>query len=262
MGKKLLWNLQQCINYALVNNIQINTYRLSRKIAEQEYLLAKAGRQPNLSALATEVVTRGRGFSANNTTVPSIIDSTGNTISNIITRADGRFQTSGQYRITSSLIIYNGNYINYNIKQKQVQLQSANFDIATQENDITLQVTQNYLTVLLDKEIIVYNKDLLVASQGQVEQAQKRYNTGTIPRRDLVQLQAQLATDRFNLISSQNIERQDLLTLKQLLLLPTSALFDIIQPDTITTVSYIAELHETEQIAMQNRPEIDRKSVV
>ncbi len=44
------WDLQTCLDYAKKNNIQINTLRLTEKESEQEYLLSKAARLPNLNA--------------------------------------------------------------------------------------------------------------------------------------------------------------------------------------------------------------------
>src|SRR3569833_29185 len=54
VGKSVRWNLEQCIDYAKKNNIQINTLRLSQQTSQQEYLLAKAARLPSLSGSATQ----------------------------------------------------------------------------------------------------------------------------------------------------------------------------------------------------------------
>src|ERR1700761_4689618 len=54
MGKTIKWDLVLCIEYAKKNNIQINSFRLSQLTSQQEYLLAKAARLPNLSGSATQ----------------------------------------------------------------------------------------------------------------------------------------------------------------------------------------------------------------
>ncbi|MFA6082951.1 TolC family protein [Mucilaginibacter sp.] len=237
LNQPLKWNLEQCITYAKKNNIQINSLRLSQQLSRQEYLLAKAARLPDLSASASQNFAHG-----NNT------GGTGAGRSN--------FSSSGNYGLNSSAVLYNGGSINNNIQQKNLSIQSANLSIIEQENDITLQITQAYLTVLLDKENIIYNTDLVNTSKAQVALQQKRYTVGTIARQGLIQLQAQLATDQYTLVLSQNAQRGDLLTLKQLLLLPTSATFDIVKPDTIITPTSITPLQETEQAAFTTRPEI------
>lgn len=235
IGVPLKWDIQKCIGYAKRNNIQINTLRLSQKISEQEFLLAQASRLPDLSASASQNF--GHSGSGGST---------------------GRsgFNASGNYGLSSSVTLYNGNFINNNIAQKNLLQQSANLSIIQQENDVTLQITQAYLTILLDKETIIYNTDVVTTSQAQLKQFQQKYDVGAIARKDLVQLQAQVATDKFNLVTAKNNERQDLLTLKQLLLLPTDATFDIIKPDTIAPINTNTPLHDAEQIALKNRPEI------
>lgn len=234
IGTSLKWDIQKCIEYAKQHNIQINSLRLSQKISEQESLLSQASRLPNLSGSASQSFTH-----ANN-------GGTG--------RSD--FGASGSYGLNSTVTLYNGNYINNDIKQKNLLVQSANLNIVQQENDVTLQITQAYLAILLDKESIVYNTDVVTTSQAQLNQFQQKYNVGTIARKDLVQLQAQVATDKYNLITVQNAERQDILTLKQLLLLPTETDFDIVKPDTIAPVATVSSLREAQQVAMQTRPEV------
>jgi len=240
IGIPLKWDIQKCIEYAKQHNIQINSLRLSQKISEQESLLSQAARLPDLSASASQNFTH---VNSNN---------------NGSTNGSGRsgFGASGSYGVNSSVTLYNGNYINNDIKQKNLLLQSANLNVIQQENDITLQVTQAYLTILLDKENIIYNNDVITTSQAQLKQYQQKYDAGAISRKDLVQLQAQVATDKYNLVTAQNAERQDILTLKQLLLLPTEASFDIIKPDTIAPPATLSPLREAQQTAMQTRPEI------
>ncbi|WP_295649489.1 TolC family protein [uncultured Mucilaginibacter sp.] len=230
IGATIQWDLQKCIEYARKNNIQINTLQLSQQVSQQEFLLAKAARLPNLSGTASQ------NFGHNG--------------------ASG-FSANGNYGLNSSVTLYNGNYINNNILQKNLEVQSANLSVIQQENDITLQITQAYLAVLLDKESIIYNTDLLNTTKAQVKLEQQRYDVGAVARKDLIQLQAQQATDQFTLISSQNLERTDLITLKQLLLLPTDIHFDVVKPDSIAApANVVSPFRDAEQTALQNRPEV------
>jgi outer membrane protein len=238
VGTTIQWDLAKCIDYAKKNNIQINTLRLSQQISQQEYLLARASRLPDLSGSASQTFEHGNNFNGNN-------------------NGGSGFSASGAYGLSSSVTLYNGNYINNTILQKNLAVQSGNLSIIQQENDIILQITQAYLAVLLDKETIVYNTDLLSTTQAQVKLEQQRYDVGSVARKDLIQLQAQQASDQYTLVTSKNTERGDLLTLKQLLVLPTDVTFDIVKPDTILSVdSTIASFKEAEQTALKNRPEV------
>src|SRR3978361_1252782 len=219
MGKTIQWNLVQCIEYARKNNIQINSLRLAQLTSQQEYLLAKAARLPNLSGSASQNFEHSRGSSAR-------VDANGN----VINAGSSGFTASGAYGLNSSVTLYNGNYINNTILQKNLAMQAANLSIIQQENDITLQVTQAYLTILLDKENIIFDTDQVNTAQAQVKLEQQRYDVGSVARSALIQLQAQQATDQFTLVNAKNAQRGDILTLKNLLVLPSDAYLDTVGP--------------------------------
>ena len=245
MGKTIKWNLEQCITYAKKNNIQINTLRLSQQTSQQEYLLARAARLPSLSGSATQNFEHSKSTNAR-------VDANGN----VIGGGGSGFNAFGSYGLNSSVTLYNGNYINNTILQKNIAVQSANLSIIQQENDITLQVTQAYLTILLDKENIIFDTDQVSTAQAQVKLEQQRYDVGSVARSALIQLQAQQATDQYTLVNAKNAERGDILTLKELLVLPNGVDFDIARPDTITPIDSVTAFHQTEQIALNTRPEV------
>jgi len=232
------WDLASTIEYARQNNIQVNIIRLDERLSEQDLLLAKAARYPNLSGTATQ------SFTHSGNTNPVV----------------GGFQTqsnlAGNYSLNSAWTVYQGGYLNYDIKSKGLQLQAANLNVAVTQNDITLQITQAYLNILLAKENIVYSEELFKSSQAQFEQGKIRFDAGSISKKDLLQLQAQTASDEYNLVSAQNQYRQNVLTLKQILQLPTTTDFQPVVPDTLMAQQAIPSLLEAQRIAMQNRPEI------
>jgi outer membrane protein len=250
IGKTIRWDLVKCIDYAKKNNIQINGLRISQQISQQEYLLSKASRLPSLSGTLSQNFEHLNNGGRNNGFTQ--VDSNGTVLNN----RGSSFIASGSYGLNSQVTLYNGGYINNDIAQKNLAVQGANLSIIQQENDITLQVTQIYLTILLDKENIIYDTDLVNTTNEQVNVEQKRYNAGSVARAALIQLQAQLANDKYTLVNAKNTERGDLLTLKQLLLLPSDVNFDIIKPDTITPTDTVTAFHTVEQIALQNRPEV------
>ena len=101
IGKTINWDLVKCIDYAKKNNIQINSLRLSALTSQQQYLLAKASRLPNLSGSASQ------NFEHANT-------NGGNSNNNSFTSGGtgSGFTASGAYSLNSSVTLYNGNLIN------------------------------------------------------------------------------------------------------------------------------------------------------
>lgn len=232
------WDLQTCIDYAKKNNITLNSLRLTVKTAEQNYLLSKAARQPTLAGSVTALYTHSK--SAN----PVI----------------GGFSTESSfqndYSLTSGITIYNGGAVNDNIMVANLQIQSANQNVVVNELDITLQIVQDYLNILLAKENVVYVEDLVKSTSAQVDQGKKEYEVGTIARNAYIELEAQLAADKYTLVTAQNAVRQNKLTLKQLLQLPLRDTFDVITPDTVIASQAVPSLDSVEAYALQNRPEI------
>ncbi len=232
------WDLQTCLDYASKNNYQLNSLRLSKQTSEESLLLSKAAVLPGISGTATEYYTHSKNAN------PVV----------------GGFQTessfSSNYSVSSTWTLFNGGYLKEDIKQKNLEVNSASLSIVQQQDDITLQVTQAYLNILLSKENIVYEQDLLNTSQSQLKQGQQQFDAGSIAKKDLVTLQAQLATDKYNLVSAQNAQRQNILTLKQLLLLPSEFAFDIAVPDTLIATALIANLEDVQKVALDTRPEV------
>lgn len=232
-----IWSLQDCLNYAMQNNIQLNSLRLSRMSSEQDLLLSKAARLPNLTGSAS--------LNLNGSKNPNA--SGGNPY---------ELALSGNYSVNSGVTIYQGGLLNYNIQQKGLLTKVADLNIAQQINDMTIQITQAYLNILLARENIVYVKDLVTTSTAQVKQAQQQYDVGSIALKDLASLQSQLAADHYNLVTAENQHRLNKLTLKQLLQLPSPYDFDIYSPDTLVSSQLVVPLQEAQDTALATRPEI------
>ncbi|MES2703881.1 MAG: TolC family protein [Bacteroidota bacterium] len=232
-----LWRLQDCIQHAIDNNIQVTTLLLIRDISGEQQLQAKAAIRPDLYGSASPDVRHiGR-------------NSSGSTIS-----------IGGSLGVNSTLNLYKGGYLRNDIELKGLLVESANLSLLERINDITVQVTQAFLAVLMDKENIVYTQDLLNTTNAQLQRAKQIFAVGSLSRKELVQAEAQLAQDRYNLATSINTERRDRITLKQLLQISDTS-FDIQRPDTIVNTGIIPPLAEVRSTALANRPEVKNADV-
>jgi len=232
------WDLQACLDYAKKNNITLNSLRLNVRTAEQNYLLAKAARQPNLTGAVPITYTHSKNAN------PVV----------------GGFQTessfANNFTLASGVTIYNGGAITDNIRAMNLALEASNQTVVENELDIILEIVQDYLNILLAKENVVYVEDLLKSTAAQVDQGKQEYEVGTIAKNAYIQLQAQLATDKYTLVTAQNAVRQNKLMLKQLLQLPFQDSFDIVKPDTVISSEAVSSLDSVEAYALRNRPEI------
>jgi len=232
------WSIQDCFRYAAEHNIQVSTLRLTEQSSFQDLYLAKGARIPGLSASA--------GTSFNNA------NNTANANGGLVNQLTG----NSTYTINSSVVLWNDNYINNNIRQKELLARSTGLSVQQSLNTITLSITGAYLDILLAKENLRYITELVGNSEAKVQQGQMLYDAGSIARKDLLQMQAQLATDKFLLVQVQNAIRQNLLSLKQLLQLPADTLFNISTPDSVIVAMALIPLPDVQLAARRDFPEI------
>lgn len=231
------WTIQECFQYAKEHNIQVSTLLLNEQSALQDLTAAKGVKIPSLSGSVSNSFNNANNSNGSGSLV-------------------NQLTTSGSYSVSSGIVLWNDNYINNNIKQSGLLAQSAGLSVQQSLNNITLSITQAYLNILLSKENEKYVLDLVSTTDSSVRQGQLLYDKGSIAKVNLLQLQAQLASDKYLLVQTQNAIRQNILTLKQILQIPTDSSFDIIIPASIETSPTIPLLHDVEQTALQNFPEI------
>jgi outer membrane protein len=234
----LNWSIAQCFQYATANNIQITTSRLNALIAEQNTILAQGQRIPTVLASAINTFTN-----ANN-------DITGNGA------LTNQLSSNGVYSVNASIILWNDGFNNNTIQQRHLQAQVANLAVQQLQNSLTLLITQAFLNILLAKENLIYINDVAQTSAARVQQGQLLYNGGSIAKNNLLQLQAQLASDKYLVIQTQNAILQNTLLLKQILQLPSESAFDILTPDTIMVTNALPLLTEVQALAQQAFPDI------
>jgi outer membrane protein len=237
------WSLQDCFDYAAKNNLQLQTLSLDVAINNQNLLQSKAAVYPNLSASSTQYLTNSKNAN------PVV----------------GGFQTqanfASNYSLNSSMILYQGGYLKNNIQSQQLYVRAANLNVEQEKNDITIQITQAYLNILLEKENILALQNIVQTSQAQYENGKILFDAGSIAKKDLVQLEATLATDQYNVVLAENQLKQNTLTLKQILQLPSSYNLMVQDAGNVTIPSGATDLQTVEDSALNNRPEVKNSEV-
>jgi outer membrane protein len=237
------WTLENSIAYARQNNIAVNTQRLNTKLAEQDLLQSQAAKLPNLNGSVSASL-------VNSSNADPVV---------------GGFQTqanfNNNYGINSSIILFQGGYLKNDVKAKELSVKAANLNVEETANDITLNITQAFLNVLLAKENIVYLQDVLATSREQLRQGQQRYDAGGLAQKDLLQFQSQVAADEYNLVNAQNTLKQNTLVLKQILLLPTAYNFEVAVPDSVLVTPAGQSLENAQAAAQSSRPEVQNDMV-
>jgi outer membrane protein len=169
------WSITDCIQYAFSHNIQINLLKLNEQSSEQNLFAAQGAKIPFLSASVSNTFNN-----ANNNVLGN-----GNLVNQLT--------SIGSYALNSSVVLWNDHAINNTIHQQGLLTKSAEFSVLEEQNTITLSITLAYLNILLAKENEKYIADLVNTTTASVRQGQMLFDAGSIAKKDLLQLQAQLA---------------------------------------------------------------------
>ncbi|AWG22918.1 hypothetical protein FFWV33_15980 [Flavobacterium faecale] len=194
-----IWTLNDCITYAIENNITIKEAALSRSSSQVDYEKSKSSRLPNLFGTA------GQNFSNGNAIDPI----TSAFVSNQI--------NSTNFGINSAMTLYQGNTINNQIKQNELLLNQSILQEEVEKNNIVLNLLETYLQALYSKESIDIAQNNLTASEKEVLRAKSRLDAGSIAINDYTEAQSQAATNKYTLITAKNTYQQYIISLKQLL---------------------------------------------
>lgn len=205
------WDLQQCIDYAIGHNIALKQRENQCKQTEIQLSTAKNSRLPDLNAGASESFSFGRGLTRDNTYSNTNTNSTG-------------------FNLSTSVPILTGNRIPNTIKATELNLQATTADLEKAREDISVQVAQQYIQIIYDMEIIgVTNRQIAIDSL-QCERLAEMMKNGKASLAELSQQQAALAQSRLNATQADNQYHLDILSLTQLLELPSPEGFSIVMP--------------------------------
>lgn len=194
-----IWSLQDCINYALENNITVKDASLNTEIAEIDYSKSKSARLPNLFGSASQ------NFSNGNSIDPITSDFVTDQIH------------STNVGLNSSVTLFQGNQLGNQIKQNAILLEQSVLLAEVEKNNIALNILESYLQTLYSKENIAIAENNLAASEKEVLRAKALLDAGTFALNDYTQAQSQAASNKFSVISAKNDYQQNIIALKQLL---------------------------------------------
>lgn len=233
------WDLRQCVEYALANNLTVKQTSLQANVAEVNEKQARWSQYPNADFSTNTGLQWGRS-----------IDPT----TNLYTSNELLYNT---YSLSAGVTVFNWHRIRNNIISADLNTDAAKMDIEKTKNDISLNVATYYLQVLLSRQQIQIASVQMNQTKEQWEVAKKRVAAGAAPELDALTLEGQYATDSANYISARATADQNLLLLKQVLNIDAGKLFDIATPpvEQIPVEPILQLQPETVyQIALQNQP--------
>ena len=192
------WSLDSCINYAILNNINVHKTMLNQKSGELDIIEAQDRYLPKLSAGASQQFSFGRGLTAENV---------------YANRNTQNFGWNAQF----SLPLFQGRSAYRNEQLARANLRALVEETDAARDDVTLNVMASYLQVLYSKEMVSVAEEQYRISEVQLNRRKEMLDAGKIAEIEVIEAQAQLASDEVSLVTAKNDETLALVDLAQLL---------------------------------------------
>ncbi|PRX52448.1 TolC family protein [Salegentibacter salegens] len=205
------WTLQECINYALENNISVKQSELDVELAELGRRDAIGNFLPNVNASATNAWNTGL---------------TQNITTGILQTQTTRNFSAG---VTASLNLFDGLRNFKQLQRAKISQLATQYALDKMKDDITLFVADSYLQVLFNKQNLEILKMQNEVTQEQLERTRELVEAGSLPQGDLLEIQATNADEKQRIIVAQNNIRISLISLAQTLLIKDYENFDIVE---------------------------------
>jgi len=234
-----VWTLEQCVNYALKNNIQIKQMKLQTQIAETNLLQSKLDFAPSANAGSNLNYNWGRNIDP---------------VTNLYVNNQSM---NNNYSLSGRLNLFNGMQKWNSLEKNKIDYQASLYQSEEMENNISLSLTGAYLNILFNHEMLIVAEKQIGVTKQQISRTSKLVEAGTLPKGDLLEIQAQEATEETNLIQAQNSLALAYLDLKQILDIPSDTAFEIDHPEI--TLSKELQIIPSEQVyanAVDIMPEI------
>ena len=207
------WTLEDCINYAVTNNIGLKRQRLQTETAEVNLLKSKMNLLPSLNFGSDASIQYGRS-----------IDPISNGVTFLQNFRNG-------YQLSSGITLFGG-FANLNtISAYKFMLKAGIENEQIVRNTLILDIMGQYYQVLYSKGLEDASKMQLDLSEKQLFRIEKMVETGKEALSRQYEIESQVSSDRLAYTIAHNTSSQAITTLKQMLQLDPGSQFDILMPD-------------------------------
>ena len=243
-----VWTLQDCIDYAMQENISLQQSRLTAESAQVDIKTAKNALFPSLS------------FSTSHSLINRPYQESSYTVSGTeILMANTNTNYSGSYGLNAQWELFNGGRNLKTIKQEELNSRIAGLDFETTANSIEESIAQVYVQILYASESVKVNENTLEVSKAQRDRGKELFEAGSISSADYAQLESQVSNDNYQLVTAITALEDYKLQLKQLLEMEGNAEMLLYIPE-LNDNDVITRLPDKESVyasALQTRPEIE-----
>ena len=226
--------LQQCVETALANNLDVFQSQLQMESAKIDKNQAKLNLLPSVNANIGQTFSQGRSIDPySNTPVTQNV-------------------SSSDYGANTGVILFNGLSLQNLIRQYSLTYEASKMDWQQAKDNLTLSVILGYLQVLSTEDQLTQSRNQAILSGSQVERLQLMNQQGAIRPSDLSDLQGQYANDKLTIVNTQNAVETAKINLCQLMNIPYNSGMELERIDLAAfAVKYESTRDQIYQTALQ-----------
>ncbi|KFF22458.1 TolC family protein [Chryseobacterium sp. JM1] len=231
------WSLRECVDYAVEHNLQVIQNQYSKQIQDSNLKMARNQYLPSVSGSMSNSVSFGQ------------------TSFGTGSLRNDRFSNSAN--LGADILLYNNGRLEKTIRKTEFDVEASQYDVETIKNDIFLQIAQQYLTTLLNREIVKISESAVENAQKQYDRAKITTQVGTTAQTILAEAEAALAREKQNRKTAEINVGRSLFAMAQLLQLPDYKDFDIEYvevPDQLEQP--LRSVDEVLTTAFENQPQV------
>jgi outer membrane protein len=234
------WSLQDCVDYALKNNISIKQTELDVETTGIGKKTALGSFLPSINANASH--SWNIGLNQNITT-------------GLLENQTTQFTSAG---LNSNITIYNGLQNQNKLRKANLSIIAAQYQLSKMKDDISLNVANAYLQILFNKENLKVQNEQLAYDEKQQKRTEELVTSGVVARGDLLDVKATVASDKQKVIAADNNLFISKLSLAQMLQLEDFQTFDIadVDYDAKPSATMLQKPEDIVEKAKQDRVEL------
>lgn len=230
------WTLDDCVRYALQNNISIKQTELDSQLANIEKRSAFGNFLPRIGA---------------NTSHSWNIGLNQNITTGLLENQTTQFTAAG---LNIGLNLYRGLQNQNELRRANLSIIAAQYQLERIKDDVSLNVANAFLQILFNKENLKVQKEQLSLNGLQLDRTNSLVEAGSVAKADLLDMEATVAATEQNVIAAENSLLISRLSLAQLLQLDDFQSFDIADRDYEATESEI--MMQTPQAIIEKAKEV------
>lgn len=211
------WTLDDCLKYALDNNLQYKRAELEVKLGSTNATQSIMNMVPTISADGTYSRVRGLDYNYNTS------------------KYEDAQVEGGDLSLAGSVTLFQGFTLINSARASRYDFEKAKASLATERKNLSLNIMVKYIDVLFKRDLYKATLQQESISKQNLEKEENLYNLGGVSNAEYLEIKAQYARSAADVVSYQNQYQLVLVDLAQLLEVPDVMNFNIASPASVDT---------------------------